>query len=177
MSFHILSLSGGGYKGLFTATLLEELEEDIGRPLAQKFDLLAGTSIGGIIVLALALEIPTCKIKQFFLEKGKQIFSPRINFGINLKRLISLILSCQEQSSGQIIELLLGDRYYSVDTSVAPNQEKLIKLDKTSSVTEKVLMQWAHSEGQKFSGSNFYSTIKTHNALPFEPIPLEQGAL
>lgn len=313
MPFHILSLSGGGYKGLFTATFLEELEEDIGHPLAQKFDLLAGTSIGGIIVLALALEIPTGKIKQFFLENGKQIFSPRINilggfslyhnkdiknvllelfgdkkigdlrhriiiplinyttgmpqviktrhhekfikdhrwsmvdvalatsaapfyfpicgkhngdfldgglvanntglfaciealkyldhglediyqlhigtllskvtstcnrrgFGINLKRLISLILSCQEQSSGQIIELLLGDRYFSVDTSVAPNQEKLIKLDKTSSTTEKVLVQWAHSEEQKFSGSNFYSTIKAHNALPSEPIPLEQGA-
>lgn len=52
--FRILSLSGGGYRGLFTARILADLEERIGAPIATRFDLIAGTSIGGILALALA---------------------------------------------------------------------------------------------------------------------------
>src|SRR5687767_9758311 len=43
--FQILSLSGGGYRGLFTARILADLEERIGAPIATRFDLIAGTSI------------------------------------------------------------------------------------------------------------------------------------
>ena len=57
-SFTILSLSGGGYFGLFTITLLADLEEALGAPIARHFDLIAGTSVGGIIALGLAQEIP-----------------------------------------------------------------------------------------------------------------------
>ena len=51
MTFQILSLSGGGFMGLYTACVLAELEEQIGKPIAGCFDLIAGTSIGGIIAL------------------------------------------------------------------------------------------------------------------------------
>ena len=44
--FWILSLSGGGYRGLFTATVLAEMQKRIDGPLADKFDLIAGTSVG-----------------------------------------------------------------------------------------------------------------------------------
>lgn len=71
---YTLALSGGGYKGLFTAHVLTELEKQFGCPIAQKFDLIAGTSIGGIISLALALEIPAEEIEQMFLKKGKKDF-------------------------------------------------------------------------------------------------------
>lgn len=56
--FQILALSGGGYRGLFTAKILANLEDHIGEPIARRFDLLAGTSIGGILSLALACEVP-----------------------------------------------------------------------------------------------------------------------
>lgn len=72
-----LALSGGGYKGLFSAHILAELEKQFGCPIAQKFDLIAGTSIGGIIALALALEIPAEDIEKMFLENGKIIFKKR----------------------------------------------------------------------------------------------------
>jgi patatin-like phospholipase/acyl hydrolase len=72
--FHILSLSGGGFKGLFTAVILEKLEEELGYPIAKKFDLLAGTSIGGIIALALADEIPAKTITEFFVNNKDKIF-------------------------------------------------------------------------------------------------------
>ena len=77
MPFQILSLSGGGYLGLYTVTVLSELENHIGRPIASCFDLLAGTSVGGIIALGLALERPAEEIKAAFEEAGSRIFSNR----------------------------------------------------------------------------------------------------
>lgn len=79
---NILALSGGGFKGLYTAKVLERLEEELKVPIAQKFDLIAGTSIGGIIALALAYEIPCSQIVGFFNENGKKIFKKRLNFAI-----------------------------------------------------------------------------------------------
>ena len=75
--FQILSLSGGGYFGLYQAVILCELEEKAGKPIAQCFDLLAGTSIGGIIALSLASEVPAKKILQAFEKNGQSIFSER----------------------------------------------------------------------------------------------------
>jgi len=75
--FQILSLAGGGYLGLYTAGVLTELEEQAGEPLGRRFDLIAGTSVGGILAIALAYEIPMSRIKQLFLENGTKIFSGR----------------------------------------------------------------------------------------------------
>lgn len=47
----VLSLSGGGYQGLFTALNLMRLEEEAG-PLSDSFDAFVGTSIGAIIAAA-----------------------------------------------------------------------------------------------------------------------------
>ena len=55
--FKILSLDGGGIKGLYTAELLRLCEERFGRGLriGRYFDLIAGTSTGGIIALGMKL--------------------------------------------------------------------------------------------------------------------------
>jgi patatin-like phospholipase/acyl hydrolase len=75
--FRILSLAGGGYLGLYTACVLTELEEHVGEPLARRFDLVAGTSVGGILAIALAFEMPMRTIRDLFLEQGTKIFSDR----------------------------------------------------------------------------------------------------
>jgi predicted acylesterase/phospholipase RssA len=72
--FQILSLSGGGYRGLYTATILANLEQSIGRPLARCFDLIAGTSAGGILALGLALEVPASRLAELFADHGGEIF-------------------------------------------------------------------------------------------------------
>jgi len=72
--FQILSLSGGGYRGLFTATILAELEQSAGKPLSQCFDLIAGTSVGGILALGLALGVPADTLQQLFADHGREIF-------------------------------------------------------------------------------------------------------
>lgn len=77
MTFQILSLSGGGYRGLFTAEVLALLEEQAGRPIGECFDLIAGTSIGGIIALGLGMGERAGRIRDAFLEDGPTIFPPR----------------------------------------------------------------------------------------------------
>ena len=74
MTYQILSLSGGGFLGLYTATVLSELEERSGRPLRDCFDLIAGTSIGGIIALGLAAGRSATDIRDAFVEHGPHIF-------------------------------------------------------------------------------------------------------
>lgn len=77
MPFQILCLSGGGYLGLYSAALVAALEEHTGRPVAESFDLIAGTSIGGIIALGLAARRPAAEIRDAFLEHGPKIFSAK----------------------------------------------------------------------------------------------------
>jgi uncharacterized protein len=77
MTFQILSLSGGGFLGLYTISVLAELERQVRRPIASCFDLLAGTSVGGIIAVGLAAEQPATDIKHAFESHGTRIFSDR----------------------------------------------------------------------------------------------------
>lgn len=103
-NFQILSLSGGGYFGLYQAVILSELEEEIGKPIAQCFDLIAGTSIGGIIALALALEIPAAQIRDTFINHGQSIFSNRQlpkNLGVFLD-LTRFLFKAKYQQKGLI---------------------------------------------------------------------------
>jgi patatin-like phospholipase/acyl hydrolase len=74
MAFRILALSGGGYRGLFTVSVLKRLEQQAQRPIGECFDLIAGTSIGGLVAIGLALGKSVEKIEQVFLEKGEIIF-------------------------------------------------------------------------------------------------------
>jgi len=75
--YHVLALSGGGYRGLYTATILRELEETLGQPLAQHFDLICGTSAGGLLALGVAAEIPAVELQAMFEKEGKRIFGTR----------------------------------------------------------------------------------------------------
>ena len=74
MTFQILSLSGGGFLGLYTAAVLAELEERSGKRLSECFDLISGTSIGGIIALGLAAGRGAAEIRDAFIERGAKIF-------------------------------------------------------------------------------------------------------
>ncbi len=53
--FQILSLDGGGLKGIFSAAVLTHLEEDLNLDITKHFDLITGTSTGGIIALGLGM--------------------------------------------------------------------------------------------------------------------------
>jgi uncharacterized protein len=88
--FRILALSGGGYLGLYSAAVLAALEEQIGEPIGRPFDLIAGTSVGGITAAAVAFELPLAQLVTFFVEQGKDVFSPRAKPSGAVGRLLDL---------------------------------------------------------------------------------------
>jgi patatin-like phospholipase/acyl hydrolase len=72
--FRILSLDGGGIKGVFEASFLKAIQEKVTAPLASYFDLIAGTSTGGIIALGLGLGFGPNELLQFYRSYGRGIF-------------------------------------------------------------------------------------------------------
>src|SRR4051795_9861629 len=78
---NVLSVDGGGIRGVIPAMVLADLEERTGKPTAELFDLIAGTSTGGII--ALALTVPggdggprwtANDLVDLYLTEGPRIF-------------------------------------------------------------------------------------------------------
>lgn len=72
-NFKILSIDGGGIKGLYSAVILADFEEKYGK-ISDHFDLICGTSTGGIIALGLAAGIPAKEIVNLYKTKGPTIF-------------------------------------------------------------------------------------------------------
>ena len=83
----ILSIDGGGIRGLIPALVLAEIERRTGRRIGQLFDLIAGTSTGGIIACALAKPEPLTAedVAELYVDEGPEIFRKGL-----LKRLVSV---------------------------------------------------------------------------------------
>lgn len=74
--FRILSIDGGGICGILPASILAEIEARYlgGGSVADYFDMVAGTSTGGIMALGLAHGLSGRMIRDFYMEKGDRIF-------------------------------------------------------------------------------------------------------
>ena len=77
--FKILCIDGGGIKGLFSARVLDVFEEYFDTICSDHFDLICGTSTGGIIALGASLKIPMKDIAAFYETKGPKIFTSYFN--------------------------------------------------------------------------------------------------
>jgi len=87
-TFKVLSIDGGGIKGLYAARLLEHFEERFNCHIADYFDLVCGTSTGGLIALGLSLDIPVSLISNLYYRRGKHIFPQRNSLLGALKQLL-----------------------------------------------------------------------------------------
>src|SRR3984893_16094060 len=70
----ILSIDGGGIRGIIPARLLQLIEESIGEPASTLFHLIAGTSTGGILGCGLAEGKPARDIAELYANRGGDIF-------------------------------------------------------------------------------------------------------
>jgi patatin-like phospholipase/acyl hydrolase len=79
--YRVLALDGGGIRGLIPARVLDEIETHMERPVADMFDLVAGTSTGGILALGLTKpgegdkpQFSASDMCDLYLKEGTQIF-------------------------------------------------------------------------------------------------------
>ncbi len=75
--FKILSIDGGGIKGLYSATILKNFEAEFKTLTSEHFDLICGTSTGGLIALAISQGISCSHICDFYQRHGRKIFPDR----------------------------------------------------------------------------------------------------
>jgi hypothetical protein len=71
----VLSIDGGGLKGALPAAFLTTIEAATGKRIVDQFDLIAGTSTGGIIALGLGLGFSAATILDFYRNEGPKIFA------------------------------------------------------------------------------------------------------
>jgi len=72
--FKILSIDGGGIKGIFPAGILQEIEAEVDGYLWQYFDMIAGTSTGGILGIGLSAKQKARDLYDLYMNNGKMIF-------------------------------------------------------------------------------------------------------
>ena len=73
----ILCVDGGGILGVFPAAFLAELEQHLDNPIGSYFDLIVGTSTGGIIAIGLSLGHRASEIVDLYEKNGPEIFGTK----------------------------------------------------------------------------------------------------
>lgn len=105
----ILSIDGGGILGTFPAAFLASLEASLDQPIGDYFDLIVGTSTGGIIALGLGMGLSASEVLQIYEKDGAKIFGHNsnklVNFALNKTRFIRWL--CQRKYSTENLNNIL----------------------------------------------------------------------
>ena len=166
----VLSIDGGGIRGLIPALVLAEIEQRTERRIADLVDMIAGTSTGGILACALGKPdpLPAAEIAALYVEEGPKIFDRSL-----LKQITSLggYLDERYSSSGLVaaLERYLGDTPMSAAT---------LPLLLTAYDTEARAIHLLRSEGEH-SGASMVDAAHATSAAPtyFEPVQLDGATL
>lgn len=111
--YKILSIDGGGIKGLYSATILKHFEEKFNCTISDYFDMLCGTSTGGLIALAASLKIPMETVCQFYEQEGKNIFPE-----YKKNKLLSWIFN-RKITKGDIKQIVRGGKFSDLPLKAA----------------------------------------------------------
>ncbi len=120
--FKILSIDGGGIRGVFPAMFLANYEAELKAKgvekwqVYQNFDLITGTSTGGILAIALALGIPAQELYELYLKEAKNIFGAKkglfkqFKFASHERKILEkLIRDKFKESNAEMIDPILKD--------------------------------------------------------------------
>jgi uncharacterized protein len=78
----LLCIDGGGIRGIFAIAILKALEEDVGQPVGDLFDVVAGTSTGSIIAASVSLNKNMKEVYESYKHFGGKIFTRQAKVGL-----------------------------------------------------------------------------------------------
>ena len=171
LPFRILSLDGGGIKGIFPAAVLAHLEQDFlgGTSVGDYFDLIAGTSTGGILALGLGAGMTAGEILRMYLEEGHRVF-PSKQRGITgrARRLVSA------QYDRRPLEELLKQRL--VEKTLRESKHRLLIPSTEGRNGEVWVFKTPHHPDYKLDGDKRMASVAAAtSAAPTYFTPFEQG--
>ncbi len=115
--FRILSLDGGGIRGLVSAYMLLEIEKKLKEnklpPIREHFDMIAGTSTGSILAAGIALGYPIEELINIYEKRGLEIFPYQKLFDWRrLKLLFKYGISAPKFSNEGLINVLKNEERF-----------------------------------------------------------------
>lgn len=112
----ILCIDGGGILGTFPAAVLAECEKHLEQPIGSYFDLIAGTSTGGILAIGLSMGLTASELLALYENRGPEIFGsnhrPLANFTLRNLRGLRWLYRHKHDSDvlRDVLQDVLGDR-------------------------------------------------------------------
>lgn len=177
----VLSIDGGGIRGLIPAMILAKIEEMTSKPISQLFDLIAGTSTGGILSLLLTMPSKDNKDKpaytandliKLYTENGKKIFSSNI-----FHKIISMDGISDEKYPSSGIESVLKE--YFGKSMLSEALTNIIVPAYELSLREPFFFKSIHAKNSTKINHDFYmwQAARATSAAPtyFEPYKLGIG--
>ena len=173
----ILSIDGGGIRGVIPAAVLVEIEERTGRPVAELFDLVAGTSTGGLLALGLTkpsatspgtAEFSARQMLELYEGEGSSIFERDL-----WHRFLALESVLEEKYPSRGIERVLAE--YFGDTMLS---ESLTEILVTSyDIERRTPFFFRRSRARERQGWDWHmrQAARATSAAPtyFEPVKLQ----
>src|SRR4030042_2829270 len=108
-TYRVLSIDGGGIRGLVTTVLLQRLLAQPGlNSFLDSIDLVAGTSTGGLLALGIADQVDMAEVRDIYVNKGPEIFDDSwLDDLIDLGKLVGADYDIKPL--GRELQKLLGD--------------------------------------------------------------------
>lgn len=111
--FRILSIDGGGIRGIFPASVLADLEGRFleGESIVRRFDLVAGTSTGGIIALGLGAGMTAAELAELYITRGREVFPPEGSIKRSIGAALQMVRRRYDREAlAAMLEASLGDK-------------------------------------------------------------------
>lgn len=175
--YRILSIDGGGIRGIIPAMVIKAIEEETQKPMHELFDMIVGTSTGGIIALGLTLPLKENN-KPFNADALLDLYSKRggeIFYQSSMSKIMNPLGILEEKYSQNGIEKILQEYFKSVKISqVLPGVEVMVTAYETE--RRKPWFFKSHAAKTDKLRDNFaWEAARSTSAAPtyFEPFRLE----
>lgn len=174
----ILSIDGGGIRGIIPARILCDIEQKTGQPVSSLFDLIVGTSTGGMIALALTMpssdksapKYSAEDVLKIYTERGKEIFARD-----KIKKFTNPYGIFEELYDKTNIEKVLDDFFFNANLSGCVTNTMVTSYD-IHSRTPVLFKSWLAADGSE-PDFPIRDVGRATSAAPtyFEPTRLKTG--